>query len=428
MEGFRIVNLSVQSVYLIAHLYFLFRMGKMRQPSPVWDWFMALGAAIWLWVLGRFMESVVYLFLPGHNAAYQFAANFQYIGNSAAAAIFLIWNLYLTGRGRLADRIAFKTAVFLLPVTICVLVFTNPAHHLFYTKLDMGERVAHGMLFLPSMLSVYLMLLTGLMINVVHTIRYESDKLRRILIFSMVPVLPAVATLIRSLSGVDRFDYTPLIMTVSLYFLYLTVFKFSYITMIPQSIESALSQTDHPIVIVDPKDRTVVYRNQQASDLYRALIDAYLSDTAGENLQADGARLFSYQGRQVKAEQKVLEESGQILLTMTDLTDLRERQTLLDHQIDEQHALIRELSEQRRNMDAYLEAMVDADLVKAKYDALNDAREKTATAFERMEANLEKAGQGPAGAEETLRENLSIAEETIALIRLAVATLKEELP
>ena len=160
MELYRIINFIIQSAYLIAHLVFIIALYRRRQSTPVWFWFFGFCIAAWVWVSGRFLETIVYLFFPTNNAFYQFAANYQYIGNTTAAAAYLLWVMYLSGQDRPASSKWFQALVFACPVVICSLVFTNPWHHLIYTKLDMGQRVAHGALFLPCLLWSYLLLLS----------------------------------------------------------------------------------------------------------------------------------------------------------------------------------------------------------------------------------------------------------------------------
>ena len=152
MQGFRIVNLIMQSAYLIGHALFIVMLYRKRQPTPVWRWFFLAAIAMWLWVSGRFMESIVYLFSPTNNDAYVFAANFQYIGNTTATVCYVIWIFHLSGHDRLASSLPLKVFLFGCPVVICTLVFTNQWHHLFYTKLVMGQHGAHGPLFTPCLI------------------------------------------------------------------------------------------------------------------------------------------------------------------------------------------------------------------------------------------------------------------------------------
>ena len=184
MESYRIINFIMQTAYLAGHLLFILALVRRRQPTPVWRWFFWLCVTAWLWVSGRLMESVVYLWFPGNNEFYRFAANFQYLGNTTAASTYVIWTLYLAGRDRLASSGWFRALIFAGPAVICILVFTNPWHQLFYTKLDMGERVAHGPLFTPCVLWTYGLLLAGYVISIRFVLRTERDRARQIVMFS----------------------------------------------------------------------------------------------------------------------------------------------------------------------------------------------------------------------------------------------------
>ena len=64
MQGFRIANLMIQSLYLVFHLLFILFLYHKRQATPVWIWFFRFSVALWIWVSGRFMETIVYLFFP----------------------------------------------------------------------------------------------------------------------------------------------------------------------------------------------------------------------------------------------------------------------------------------------------------------------------------------------------------------------------
>ena len=111
MELYRIVNFIIQSAYLIMHFLFIMALYRRRQSTPVWFWFFSFCIALWVWVSGRFMETIVYLFFPANNTFYQFAANYQYIGDTTAGVFYLLWVLYLSGRDRLASSGWFRPRV-----------------------------------------------------------------------------------------------------------------------------------------------------------------------------------------------------------------------------------------------------------------------------------------------------------------------------
>ena len=89
----------------------------------------------------------------------------------------------------------------------------------------MGQRVVHGQLFAFCVTWTYLILIAGYIISIIYTFRAGRDILKRFVMFSIFPLLPAVVTLIRSVSGIDKLDYTPVFMAVSFFLLYLIVIQ-----------------------------------------------------------------------------------------------------------------------------------------------------------------------------------------------------------
>ena len=464
MEPYRIINFSIQLIYLIAHFFFIRALHQRRQPTPIWYWFWCLCIALWIWVSGRFLESIVYLFFPGNNSFYQFAANYQYLGNTTAAAFYLLWTLYLSGRDRLADSRAFRALIFAVPVIICTLVFTNPAHHLFYIKLDMGERVVHGPLFLPTLSGSLLTLFAGYVVSICWVMKTGRERVRQILLFSLFPLVPVFGILVRSFTGVDKLDYTPVIMAVSIYSMYQIVFRYHFVNIISASIEEVIEQTFHPIGIYEPAKGQFTYTNNIAKKKYKEAMKRFGSDL--QKSGGYGGRDRSEQtfgGRQLMFEAAPLEGAEVVLITATDVSDIAREQAQIDGQIAQLETRRQELEEAARNLDAYLESRLDAQALGQKKALIDETWAMAREVFQKAEENLqiagrasydtakkdlgqpvretwdremrdrgtrqkdlEGAGDQEKAAEEALQENLDLTRDCIAAIRRAVAQLKEE--
>ena len=422
MEPYRIVNFIMQSAYLIMHLLFIIVLFRRRQSSPVWTWFFCFCIATWMWVSGRFLETIVYLFFPTNNSFYQFAANYQYIGDTTAAAFYLLWVLYLSGQDRLASSGWFQVLVFFSPFITCLLVFTNPWHHLFYTKLDMGQRVGHGPLFIPCLLGSFLLLLAGYIVSVRFVLRTERDRLRQLVMFSLFPLLPVAAILIRSISGIDRFDYTPIVMTVCIASLYQIIFKHHYVNIVSLSIREVIDQTEHPIGIYDSSKGNWSYVNRAAACEYEGVmrqLTARLSDVPAK-LEDD------FDGKHMTADVMPLAGGTFILVAATDMSETYREQSVLEGQICELESLHRDLDDVRRNIDAYLETLPDPEKIRRKQDLIASTRKLADDVFRRVEENLHTAKSDPGNAEAVLRENLDLTRQSIEAIRNAVTQLRGE--
>lgn len=421
MEGFRIINFILQSTYLLAHFFILLWLFRNRQPTPIWYWFVLLGVAVWIWVSGRFLETIVYLFFPMNNDAYVFAANYQYVGNTMAVVAYTIWSFYIAGYDKLASNKLFQFFIFLCPIVVCSLVFTNDYHHLFYTKLMMGQQVIHGPLFMACTIWSYLILFAGYLVSIIHIIRNGPDKGKRLFMFSLFPVMPAIAVLLRSLTGIDRLDYTPIIMTVSFYCLYLIIFKYNYVNIIPSSIEAVLKQTAHPIGVYDLERRTFIYANSIALEKY------YEAACEFSRLLPTTANQFEgvFDGKSIEVNITPFPQSNTILVTATDMSEIAEQQFLLDLQIEALKALSRTLEEENRNIDAYLGSLYQATGIKQKQDLITRTYEMIYRVFGEIEYNLKAAKASPIAAETFLADNLRLAKECITAIREAVVQLRE---
>lgn len=420
-EPYRIINLVLQLFYLLAHLLFTLKLLRVRQSTPVWSWFFLVSVSIWLWVSGRFAESIVYIFLPANNAAYIFAANYQFIGITAAASTYFIWSLYLAGHDHAADNKAIQALLILYPLAVCTVVFTNDCHHLFYTKLIMGQRVGHGPLFLPAMLSGYLLMFAGYLISAADIIRKGEQAARKLLLFSTFPFLPAIAIAGRSISGVDRLDFTPIVMGISYLCLYLVVFKYNDVNIIPASMEAVVEQTAHPIGIFNWDTKSFTYLNTIARQQYTAALQAVAAVLPIQEGEMEGV----FAGMPLKAYVTPMPASGEFLLTAIDLTELSQQLAALKKKIAELEQLSLELEEENRNIDAYLDTHCRTAGLQDKKDLIDEIYRHISDAFAKLEANLKAADERPEACELPLRENLRVAEVCIKEIRAAVARLSE---
>lgn len=419
VQGFRIVNFMIQSAYLILHFLFILVLYRRRQPTPVWKWFFTVAVFLWIWVSGRFMETIVYIFYPENNDAYVFAANYQYIGNTIAVVAYVIWILYLSGMDALASDFRFRIFLFLCPATTCTLVFTNELHHLFYTKLVMGERVSHGAMFIPCLIWMYLILFSGYAVSLRYAWKSGRDRGRQIFMFSLFPLLPAAGVLIRSISGIDRFDYTPLVMGAAFLCLYQILFRYHYVNIFSASVREAIEQTAHPIAIIRSDSGELIYTNRAAreADLEAQLVFAPQC-IKEESLEGD------FDGKHLIVDMLPIPEEKSVLIAVTDMSEVAKQQSEIETQIQELEKLKQTLEEANRNIDAYLDSLYSTEDLERKQKQVEETYRMITETFKSVEKNLKSAEQFPDRAESALQDNLRLTRECIAVIRKTVAKLK----
>jgi len=419
VDGFRIANLIMQAVYLPVHLFFIIKLIKNRQPSPIWKWFIVIVVGLWGIIAGRLIESLLYLFWP-NNIAYVIEVDYVLASTTLATMSFLFWNLYVAGYDRLADAKWFRHLFLFIALGVCAFFISNPIHHLFYANLELNGLKTHGKMFYFCVAIVYGMLFAGLIISIVHIIKHEDHKLKRIIVFSMYPILPGVTNLVRSITGVDRLDLNPIVISLSILCLYEIVFGESYVGVVSESIESVLKQTRTPIVLYNPKENIIIYENDAAMRVHESQILSLLPMLKGAEERVE----LGLENRIVRAVSNLDGDTGDCVITLTDITEIREQQDAIDRQIEKQRAVLKSLEEQKRNIEVYIEALDSIPNLREKKEMTDSVKEMIARAFAQMELNLEKALEKSDASREALEDNMRIAQVTITEIRKVVAILK----
>ena len=114
--------------------------------------------------------------------------------------------------------------------------------------------------------------------DMLDIVRRREQVARKLLLFSTFPFLPAIAVAVRSFSGIDRFDYTPVVMGAAFVCLYLMVFRYNDTGIIPASMKEAVEQTSRPIWIYDPARKECSYENRSAREQYADAFGSLLPD------------------------------------------------------------------------------------------------------------------------------------------------------
>lgn len=420
METVRIINFMLQSGFLMILAGVIIHLIKNQNPSPVYRWFIYLSVSLCCWVSGRFTETVLYLFFPGNNSAYVFAANYQYIGLLGAGTVYLIWNLYQAKPGAWLEKAWVKPAICSGTVVTVIIVFTNESHHLFYTKLVMGEQVGHGILFVPLMILGYSTMFLGYLLALSNIFRQKDHIPVKIILHTMTAVVPALAAVVRSWSKTDLFDYTPVVLGFSLYSLYLLLFRYRYINIVASSIDSIVEQTHHPIAVYNNRLMQYIYKNKAAQVGYTQQLEQ-LKPHIGTSSRLDG----TYQDKELRIDVSTLDQTER-LLTITDVTHLSKEMEHISEQVSRLSYLNKKLEAQNANIDAYIDTLGTTEKFLEKQRFIHQVRETTDKVYQRIHKNLSKAESGGSSADALLLENIRLAEACISEIRKAVQSLKED--
>lgn len=416
-EHLRIVSVIMEATYLFFHLIFVIRLFRQRQQSPVYKCFFFVVLGLWGIVGGGLWENLL-LLIYQDDFLYALEKDYQLSSTTLATLSFLFFNLYLSGCDRLCENRIFRWGIVSISLAVCAVFCTNPLHRMFYVNLELTGDKSHGALFYPCVFVVYGMLFAGLMVSIVYIIRNGENKLRRVLVFSMYPILPAVTNLLYSILGRGALDLNPLIMTVSLYCLYVIVFRKGYVKMLSQSVESILNQSEHGVAVFDNSGR-IIYQNDTMKKSFEMSFSELTGLLDGENAveKKFGDRFLRITSRNTGI--------SDIQITVTDLTEIKRQQLLLERQLEDSNALKKSLEDKKNNIDAYLDTLYEIPRLKEKQELVSETRSEIEQAFKQFEDNLETALKNREDAQKVLDDNIALSEITIARVRSTVSVLKE---
>lgn len=420
MNTYYLINFIMEAIYLPIHLVFIILLIKNKMGTPVSKWFIILIIGLWGIVGGGFIETSLLLFC-NNNVAYVIGVDYQLFSTTVGTMAFLIWSLYIAGHVKVVENKWFRTFIYAISFATVLIIWTNPLHGLFYEKLVLGQAVVHGKLFNPCLLVVYGMLFAGWIISIVNILKRESDKVRRIVYFSLYPLLPGIANLIRSLSGFTLIDMNPLVMSVCIFCLYSMVFKRGYVSILSASMQQAFDQTDSILFVIDKNTGKITDANRIAKEQYQVAV----VEIAANFDQGKGYFEGKFGGYDLKVKMSKLDD--EILVSAIDVSEIKRYHDTIAGQIKESLSLLKELEEKKRNIDAYLDALYQIPHLKEKQELFAEAEEDAIDAFKKMGENLKSALENGEDSESLLQDNLVISENTITKIRAAVALLKEEM-
>ena len=267
------------------------------------------------------------------------------------------------------------------------------------------------------------MLMIGWIVSLVHIARHGKQKIKRMIVFSLYPILPAANGLFRAITGIDELDFTPICMAVSIYCLYLMVFRYRYVDIVSQSIESALAQTRSAMLVYDLARNEVIYTNRSAQMDYPDILKLVRPVLKRETCSIEDM----YGDKNVRITVTPIAQTDFLAITVADVSDIAKERAMLEEEIVKKNTLVEELNEKKRNINAYLDVLYEIPDLKSKQEMIVSAQKELTEAFLEAEQNLIAAESADGKAEDALHKNIRLTQRTIASVRTAVAALREDM-
>ncbi|WP_424358373.1 histidine kinase N-terminal 7TM domain-containing protein [Methanocella sp. MCL-LM] len=240
-----------------------------RRDAPGGFYFSMLLIAGMAWALGITLEMAavdVQLKI--------FFARLTYVGIVSIAPIWILFNLAYSHRSRYVSR---KTGavLWIVPVVVLALVFTNEWHHLIWTTITpvSGEPGAvliygHGPGVLLSIAYSYCTMLAGTLLLIRTLMRTSRQFYKQTITLVLGTLMPLIGSVVYFLwLGDDRgIDPTPLAIAATGLFFAWSMFRYQLFDLVPVAREILISSMIDGVIVIDDKDR-IIDRNPAAQRL-----------------------------------------------------------------------------------------------------------------------------------------------------------------
>ncbi len=134
--------------------------------------------------------------------------------------------------------------LFIIPIVSTILMFTNDAHHLFYTHYSIYLfDTTYGPYFAVHSIFSYGCLFIGLLILFIYSIRNAGFFSRQSLLLVLGTLIPIVVNLLGFLGVINANVYiTPITFSFALYIYAVAIFKFKFISVAPIALQRVVDR------------------------------------------------------------------------------------------------------------------------------------------------------------------------------------------
>ncbi len=273
--------LVIAAVLSIGIAYVILR----RVVAPGAGYFTLLMLAVGVWSTCYAVE------LNSHNLqSMVFWASCAYFGILLVPPTWLAFTLAYTGRGDILTR-RFLLLLAIPPLIVLVLVFSNPAHRLFYSQVDLVSSAlgaaavyTHGPVFWVNAVYTYVLLLSGSII-LIRSLLMSHNPIRGQVIALLAAILAPWIGNGLYLSGYNpypQFDLTPLAFVFTGLAVAWAFLRYRLLDIIPVAHAALIANLQDGLIVLDSRRRIV--------DLNPAS-EAIFSRTAAEMIGRDVAEL-----------------------------------------------------------------------------------------------------------------------------------------
>nr|WP_254306771.1 histidine kinase N-terminal 7TM domain-containing protein [Clostridium sp. 001] len=279
----------------------------------------------------------------------KFWVKVEYLGGAFLGVLWLMFALNFTGY---KEKVKKRTLMllYIMPVIILIVNYTNDFHHLFYKKMYMNNdgifpilEVIHGPWYWVHTVYNYVLMAIGLIIFIKAYLKAVTIIRKQILLLIIAWIIPWISDIIY-IFGLLHFDVdlAPLALSISAIMYSFAVLKFKFLKLTPIALEKVFSNMLDGVIILDPENNIVNFNNSSKNIIselkdieaggkkidevfkeYKTILEALNSTSNNESLISIKDK---HQLRYYKINiSKIYENTGEIIgkiLILNDITEI----------------------------------------------------------------------------------------------------------
>ncbi|MBI9103483.1 MAG: hypothetical protein JEY99_13780 [Spirochaetales bacterium] len=232
------------------------------QKSLLLKRYKILQACLLIWMTCKVLKTIA----PSLSLRWLFVV-IQYSGISFIGVSFFHFVFYLIFRRD--PRRGIRYTLLLLSALTFIFVITNPLHSLFYSTFDFyGD--TFGPLFYWNALIIYVMIFSGITMLIYGMIKRRSIA-RQEQLLTLAALFPLLFNILYVTGILEPvFDYTPIAIAISLFFLSSATFRHHFLGVLPMAYNTIIMELEDPIIIKDSYDHTL-YGDRNLADRIKDL-------------------------------------------------------------------------------------------------------------------------------------------------------------
>ncbi|MEN8905540.1 MAG: histidine kinase N-terminal 7TM domain-containing protein [Clostridiales bacterium] len=249
-----------QILSLLVHITLFIMIALSKFKSQLHYMFMLYIFSIFLWSFLRTFSSVIYNIYKIENNILHMNLDSLALCSLIFTSVFFLFLSKIFVKTKIEFDLKNKI-IFIIPIIVTVLVWTNKYHNLFYKKYSyIGEGNEYGILYIINILYSYILIMYALYQLISFCIRNSGFYSRQAVIFIIGASSPILINILYTIDMVREYERTVIIfisITSVLYFF--SVFRYKLLTVMPIALNRVVQNMSEGFIVINEYFNIVNY-------------------------------------------------------------------------------------------------------------------------------------------------------------------------